>query len=83
MEVIAAKIQKEKHQPLHYDFIEETCRSFNAILKNTNELPKPSARVIALRHDKGMDLETLDFSGVDTVLVGCDDSGNDDWMDEY
>jgi len=85
MEVIAHKIKNPKHSQLHWDFIEETCRSFNANLNETQskKLPDPNSNIIALRHDKGILLDGLDFSEIDTILVGCDDSGNDDWMEEY
>jgi len=85
MEVIAHKMTNPKHSKLHWDFIEETCRSFNATLseKESKKLPEPNSNIIALRHDKGVILDSLDFSGIDTILVGCDDSGNDDWMEQY
>ena len=85
MEVIAHKIKNPQHSKLHWDFIEETCRSFNAALsdKELITLPSPKRNIVALRHDKGVFLNEFDFSGINTILVGCDDSGTDDWMDGY
>lgn len=85
MEVIAHKISSPKHSELHWDFIEETCRSFNATLndKESIKLPEQKSNIIALRHDKGASICELDLSGIDTILVGCDDSGNDNWLEPY
>lgn len=85
MEVIAHKIKNPKHKELHWDFIEETCRSFNATIHNKEsiKLPEPKSNIIALRHDKGAALSELDLTQVDTILVGCDDSKNDDWLEPY
>ena len=83
MEVIAHKIKNQEHSKLHWDFIEETCRSFNAQVRDPAKLPNPGTNIIALRHDKGISLNNFDLSTVDTILVGCDDSGNDDWLDPY
>jgi len=85
MVVLSARICKDKYKQLHWDFIEETCRSFNAkvLSKDDIELPIPNIGVIALNHATGDYMQDLDLSEVHTVLVGCDDDRDDDWMAPY
>ena len=85
MQVIASKIQNKKLSVLHWDFIEETCRSFNAICKDKDKivLPMPNKTIIALSHLAELTIEDIDLTNINIILVGCDDSGNDDWMEGY
>lgn len=85
MIVISPKMDNKKHRDLHWDFLDETCRSFGATLHNIDKLaqiPKDNI-IVALRHDKGALLGCLDLPSPDIVLVGCDDNTQDDWMNGH
>lgn len=85
MKIIAERIQNRMYRELHWDFIRETALSFNATLFESNNggLMSPQKGVVALRHDKGVSIESFDLSQVHTLLVGSDDSGEDEWMEGY
>lgn len=85
MKVIAHRINEPKHNGLHWDFMKETCKSFNVPLEDKAQiiLPKVSQKVVCLRHDRGACLNEYDFAYISSILVGCDDSGDDNWMDGY
>lgn len=81
MDVIAAKIKNPKNRELHWDFIRETCISFGVDLYEKDQviLPQPKNTIVTLSHETGIALPDFDFNGINTILVGCDDSSND-WM---
>lgn len=85
MEVIAHRIINEKHKKLHWDFLEETCKSFDTKLldKDKTEIHSEKQKIIALRHDKGIPLNDFDFTNINTILIGCDDHKNDEWTNDY
>lgn len=82
MDIIVGGIHNNIHKDLHRDFLVETCRSFNVDLFDKNK-KYPEGNIIALRHDKGEHLHEVELGDIDTVLIGCDDSGEDGWMEEY
>lgn len=87
MIVIAHKINKEKNRRLHWDFMRETCKSFDATLLSKDDvtLPDSGINVVALMHDRGMLLDEISSDQlikIDTVLIGCDDNHNN-WMIPY
>ena len=85
MDVIACPIKNPNNKKLHWDFLRETCKSFNAELKDSSTiiLPEPEKNIICLRHDKGIALHDFDLTQINTIIVGCDDDKNDDWMASY
>jgi len=84
MEVIVAPIKNLENKKLHWDFISETCKSFNAecVPLKLESLPPPNNSVIALTHNGLGGLKDTNISKITTVLVGCDDDCND-WMSPY
>lgn len=84
MDVIAHQIINEKHVKLHWDFMEETCRTFGAKLLDKNKTSiHLEKNIVALRHNKGTPLKDFDFTNINTILIGCDDDKDDSWMDDY
>jgi len=84
MIIISERIRRKEHSKIHWDLIEETCRSFNvSVIERTNAIIPHNGNVIALRHDKGVSIEDYDITKVEMVLVGSDDSGDDKWLDGY
>lgn len=85
MEVIAHKIINEKHKKIHWDFLKETCKSFAVTLidKEDKKSPRPDKNIIALRHNTGIPLSSINLAEINTILLGGDDSGSDTWMEDY
>jgi len=83
MIVVAQKIINPDHSIVHWDLMTETCRSFESTLINKDNHKQSHLKniIVALRHDKGAYLEDIDTTNIGTVLVGCDDSDNNDWLD--
>jgi len=83
MIVIAAKTKNQDCQKQHWDFLEETCRSFGASLHDIDQpfQPFPAGTPVSLCHDRGQSLSGFEWPENPVILIGCDDSHeHDEWL---